>query len=81
LLASLQDQAISLFSGNDVGVVVNSTQALASSMQGQQAAFMIDTTNHTLLGLPDTKTSTQVSVRTWVDAWATGGTAFKTIGP
>jgi len=81
LLASLQDQAITLFSGNDISVVNNSTQALASSMQGQQAAFVIDTTNHTLLGLPDTKTSTQVSVRTWVDAWATGTTAFKTVGP
>jgi hypothetical protein len=81
LIASLQDQGVALFSGYTVPDLITATQALGATMQGQQAAFMIETTVHTLLGEPNTMTSTQVSLRTWVDAWATGGFAFATVGP
>lgn len=81
VIASLQDQAIALYLGLDVGTLDTSTRALGSTMQGTQAAFMIDSTVHTLLGAPTTMTSTQVTLRSWVDAWVTGDPLFSTVGP
>jgi len=34
-----------------------------------------------MLNLPDTKTSTNVVLRPWVEAWARGEVAFTTVGP
>lgn len=81
LLASLQDGTLALFFGYDLASMRAASLPIASAMTGFQAAFMIDDASHTLLGSPNVRTSTQVSVREWVEAWIAGSPAFHTVGP
>lgn len=81
LLASLQDSTLALFFGYDLPSLRSASLAVTSQMTGSQAAFQIDDASHTLLASPDRTTSTQISVRSWVEAWVTGDPAFTTVGP
>jgi hypothetical protein len=81
LLASLQDGTLALFFGYDFAGMRAASLPIAQAMTGFQAAFMIDDSSHTLLLRPNVKTSTQVSVREWVQAWVDGSNAFETVGP
>lgn len=81
LLASLQDGVLGLYFGHDAGAMRALSLPIATGMTGSQAAFMIDDTSHTMLGAPQTTTSTSVVLRPWVEAWVDGGAGFTTVGP
>lgn len=81
LTASLQDGVLALYFGYDPGSLRNASLAVASAMMGSHAAFMIDEANHTMIGSPNKKTSTQVVLRDWVSAFVAGTAEFTTVGP
>ena len=81
LLASLQDGVLGLYFGYDAGQMRAVSLPVATAMTGDNAAFMIDNTTHTMLGAPTTMTSTGVVLRPWVEAWAAGTNDFVTTGP
>ena len=81
LLASLQDATLALFFGYDGAGLRAATLPIVNAMTGDAAAFQIDDASHTMLASPNTRTSTGVTLRAWVEAWATGGADFTTVGP
>lgn len=81
LLASLQDGVLGLYFGHDAGAMRALSLPIATAMMGTQAAFMIDDTSHTMLGAPQTMTSSSVVLRPWVEAWVAGTPGFATAGP
>jgi hypothetical protein len=81
LTASLQDQTISLFFGLDAPTLRGHSLAVAGAMTGAHAAFMVDDASHTMLVTPGKQTSTGVTLRPWVEAWAAGTSGFTTVGP
>lgn len=81
LTASLEDEVLTVFMGYDAQGMHNATLPIGNAMMGDQAAFIVDTKTHTLLGTPTVKTSTNVELRAWTEAWVTGDAAFKTVGP
>ena len=82
LTNSLQDGTLALFFGYDAQGMKNASLPIGNAMTGpNNAAFMIDNNSHTMLGQPNTTTSTNVVLRPWVEAWANGTAAFTTVGP
>jgi hypothetical protein len=82
LTDSLQDGVLSLFFGYDAAGMKTVSLAAGQAFVGTgEAAFMIDNNSHTMLNAPTTKTSTNVVLRGWVEAWGTGTAAFTTVGP
>lgn len=82
LTDSLQDSVLSLFFGHDAPGMKTVSLAAGQAFSGTgEAAFMIDNNSHTMFSLPATKTSTNVMLRPWVEAWTTGASAFTTVGP
>jgi len=81
LLASLQDSVLGLYFGYDAGQMRAVSLPVATAMTGDNAAFIIDNTTHTMLGAPNTMTSTGAVLRPWVEAWANGTDVFVTTGP
>jgi hypothetical protein len=77
LLNSLQDNVLSLFFGYDAAGMKTASLAVGQAFDSDdEGAFMVDITQHTLLNLPDTQTSTSVKLRPWVEAWARGEAAY-----
>ncbi len=81
LTNSLQDGTLALFWGYDAQGMKNASLPIGNAMTGNSASFMIDNNSHTMLGQPNTMTSTNVVLRPWVEAWANGTAAFTTVGP
>lgn len=81
LTNSLQDGVLALFFGYDAAGMRAASLPIGTAMTGTQAAFMIDNNSHTMLSAPTTKTSTNVELKGWVEAWITGAAAFTTVGP
>lgn len=81
LTSSLQDGVLALYFGYDAAGMRAASLPIGAAMTGTQAAFMIDTTSHTMLSAPTTRTSTNVELQGWVEAWITGAAAFTTVGP
>jgi hypothetical protein len=82
LMESLQDGVLSLYFGYDAPGMRTVSLAAGNAFTGaDEAVFMIDDNSHTMLNLPNTKTSTNVVLRGWVEAWANGTSAFTTAGP
>ncbi len=82
LLDSLQDNVLSLFFGYDAANMKTASLAVGQSFdRDNEGAFMVDITQHTLLNLPNTMTSTSVKLQPWVEACASGEAAFMTVGP
>jgi hypothetical protein len=81
LTNSLQDGTLALFWGYDAAGMRAASLPIGTAMTGTRASFMIDNNSHTMLGAPTTKTSTNVELRPWVEAWANGTAAFTTVGP
>jgi len=81
LTNSLQDGVLALFWGYDAPGMRAVSLTAGTAMTGTRAAFMIDNNSHTMFGAPTTKTSTNVELRPWIEAWANGTAAFTTVGP
>ncbi len=81
LIAPLRDQAIALHWGYDETTLSTVTQNLGATMTGPQAAFLYDSTLAGLLDMPNAMTSGGVTVRAFVDGWASGDARFSTVGP
>lgn len=81
LTNSLQDQVLALFFGFDAAGMRAASLPIGTAMTGTSAAFMVDDNSHTMLGAPMTRTSTDVVLRPWVEAWVDGTAAFTTVGP
>jgi hypothetical protein len=81
VIGGLRDQVLELYLGLDDGALSSETRAVAATLSGAKAMFVADVATHVQLGSPDEMTSSGISVRQFVTAWATGGGAFATTGP
>jgi len=81
LIDSLRDSVLGLYLGYDASTMSSASLAIGTAMTGTEAAFILDTDAHTRLTAPDSKTSTGVVLRSWVEAWLDGTPAFQTVGP
>ena len=82
LTNSLQDGTLALFFGYDAAGMKQQSLAIGTAMTAPgQAAFMVDDNSHTMLGSPTKMTSTNVTVRSFIEAWARNEAAFTTVGP
>jgi len=83
MLASLEDETIRGyfgFTGPEMSAAVMSSVELMNTFEGQRA-FLIEGNRHVLLGRPTLENSEGVSVREWVQAFASDDPTWDSVGP
>ena len=84
LMMTTRDGTISTFMGFTAQQLETQTLAIRDAMAANpgQAAFVINGTGHVLTGSsPLPMTSTGVQLSAWIKDFATGGAAFRSVGP
>lgn len=81
LLSNTRDNVIATYFGLTQDALQSALDAEVAAMSNGQAAFLINGTDHVLIGNPAVMTSTGVSEATWVTQWATGDPAWASVGP
>lgn len=83
MLASLEDETIRGyfgFTGPEMSAAVTASVETMRTFEGQRA-FVIEGNRHVLLSRPTLETSDGVSVRQWVQAFASDDPSWDTVGP
>jgi hypothetical protein len=80
LLAYTRDQTISLFFGVGLEELRTRTLAQQAAMTGDQAAFLIDSTDHVMLVNPAQQAG-GMTVAAWIQGWASGASTWGNVGP
>jgi len=81
LLSNTRDNVIATYFGLTQDALQAALNAEGAAMSNGQAAFLINGTDHVLIGNPAVMTSTGVTEQTWVTQWATGDSAWVSVGP
>ena len=81
LLSYTRDNTIATYFGITQDQLETALAGEVSAMANGQAAFRITGASHVLIGMPNLMTSTNVAESTWVTQWATGDSAWTSVGP